>query len=348
MNYSTAGYKFNLEQFFPLDIYDQITEIRVHSPGVILEAAESRARRHSLTEDGKLVVLAADHPARMVTGYGGDPIAMGDRWQYLGRVLRVITSPGVDGVMGTTDIIEDLLIVNWLVKEAGGEGFLDNRLLLGCMNRTGLAGSAWELDDKISSFTADSMAGLRIDGAKIMVRVCLDEPASNDTLEYCAQAITDCNALGIPVFLEPLPVAGKDAKYAVKRTPEDLVKIIGVASALGDSSRNLWLKIPYCDNYDRVARATTLPCLMLGGESKGDPTGVFEQFAAGMQAGKTIRGALVGRNVTFPGDDDPLAVALAVNGIVHDDLSVEEAVGNVIAARDSNLFALTQWLGFEE
>jgi len=37
-----------------------------------------------------------------------------------------------------------------------------------------------------------------------------------------------------------------------------------------------------------------------------------------MQAGPNIRGALIGRNVIFPGPDDPRAMAAAVAALVHD------------------------------
>jgi hypothetical protein len=56
---------------------------------------------------------------------------MGNRYDFLGRILRVVTSPEIDGVMGTTDIIEDLLIVDQLFIERGGRSFLDNKILLG-------------------------------------------------------------------------------------------------------------------------------------------------------------------------------------------------------------------------
>jgi len=176
-----------------------------------------------------------------------------------------------------------------------------------------------------------------------MFRLCFDEPElSNRTLAYCVDAITDCNALEIPVFLDPLPVEKKDGKYAIKRTPTDLIKILGVAAALGDSSRNLWLKIPFCEDYSRVVKSTTLPLLMLGGESKGDPTGTIGEFVAGLKAGNNVRGALVGRNILFPGKDDPLATALAVNRVVHAGVSREEAVDFLMKSRDINMDALTR------
>src|SRR3712207_8884418 len=52
-----------------------------------------------------------------------------------------------------------------------------------------------------------------------------------------------------------LPVIKNDAGRRVVKTAEALAKIVGVASALGDSSHRLWLKLPYCENYDVVARS---------------------------------------------------------------------------------------------
>ena len=103
--------------------------------------------------------------------------------------------------------------------------------------------------------------------------------------------------------------------------------------ALGDSSRYLWLKLPYCESYELVARATTLPILLLGGESAGDPSGFLREVAAGMAAGANVRGALVGRNVLYPGDDDPLAVAEAVGAIIHQGWTVDQAVRSKLDRR---------------
>jgi DhnA family fructose-bisphosphate aldolase class Ia len=139
-------------------------------------------------------------------------------------------------------------------------------------------------------------------------------------------AINQTNALRMPMFLEPLPVVKTDKGYKVVKTAEALARIVGVASALGDSSRYLWLKLPYCENYGIVARATTLPILLLGGESAGDPTTFLREVADGMAAGANVRGALVGRNVLYPGESDPLAVAEAVGRIVHQGCTVEEAM----------------------
>ncbi len=331
--YALGTYRFDPEEFFPRVLFDRITEVRVSRPGVVEEEAHARRRRERLTTDGRLVILAADHPARMVLGVGDDPLAMGNRWRLLSRILRVVTSREVDGVMATPDIVEELLIVNRLDKEMGGPGFLDGKVILGCMNRGGLSGAAFEMDDRMTGYSPERIAALRLDGAKVMFRLEVTERASLDTIGYCVDAVNACHSRGIPVFLEALLVERVDGKYKAAKTAEALIKVVSVATGLGASSALTWLKIPYCDGYERVAEATTCPILMLGGESRGDPTGILEEFAAGMRAGSTVRGALVGRNVTFPGQDDPLSVALAVAAVVHRGFTAEEAAAYLSEVR---------------
>lgn len=341
-NYKTGDYVFDLKKFFPDPIFNAITEVRVNNPEVILQEAAARRKRKTLTKDGKLTVLAADHPARMVIKSGDDPIAMSDRQEYLGRVLRIATNPDFDGIMATTDIIEDLFIVNHLVKKGGGPSFLDDKVMLGSMNRGGLAGTAFEMDDTFTCFSVDSIRLLRLDAAKTMFRLDVTSRESARTMLYNANIITELNRFEIPCFLEPLFVTTEG--YKIQKSLAEMVKIIGVASAMGDSSRNLWLKIPFCGDYPRVVRATTLPLLMLGGESKGDPTGTIGEFAEGMKAGANVRGALVGRNILFPGKDDPLAAALAVYQVVHSGFSKEDAVDFLMKNRDIGIDALTRYV----
>ena len=348
MAYELGNYVFDLKKFFPENIFNMITEVRVSNPEIILKEASARKKRKKITKDGKLTVLAADHPARMVNKSGDDPIAMGNRHEYLGRVLRVVTNPEFDGIMATTDIIEDLFIVNHLVKAKGGPSFLDDKVMLGSMNRGGLSGTAFEMDDTFTCFSVDSLRALRMDGAKIMWRLDTTNKDSAKTMLYCSDIISQLNKYEMPCFLEPLFVTSEG--YKIKKSLAEMIKVIGVASAMGDSSRNLWLKIPTNDkaaaegDYQKIARATTLPMLMLGGESAGNPTGTIAEFELGMKAGATMRGALVGRNILFPGKDDPLATALSVNKVVHNAFTTEQAVDFINKNRDLNLDALTKYI----
>ena len=324
---------FRPKEFLPASVLARVTDARIHDPEAAWRIAQTRPRRTQLTTDGRLNILAADHPARRVTTIGHDPLALADRHAYLARIMRVLQCPQVDGVMATMDILEDLLVLDELLRQAGRPALLDNKLLIASFNRGGLAGVSWEMDDPMTGVNAQTCLDWNLDGAKILLRLCDDVPASLNTLLASAQTINETNSLRLPMFLEPLPVVKNESGYKVVKTAEALAKIIGVASALGDSSRYLWLKLPYCDDYAVVARATTLPILLLGGEAVGAATPLLREIAAGLAAGSNVRGALVGRNVLYPGDEDPLVVATAVGGIIHENQTVEQALETASAAR---------------
>lgn len=317
---------FQAKDFLPARVLARVTDIRVSDADRSLRAAKARRRRQHLAADGKLNILAADHPARRVTYVGDNPLRMVDRHEYLARILRVMMSDAVDGLLATMDILEDLLIIHDLLREAGDDGFLDEKVLLASFNRGGLLGSSWEIDDPMSGPTAATCAEWKLDGAKILLRLCDEEPDSLKTLVATVQAITELNAVGLPMFLESLPVTKTKDGYKIIKTAEALARTAGAAAALGDSSRYMWLKLPYCDNYEMVAGSTTLPIILLGGESVGDATPFLRELIAGLAAGSNVRGALVGRNILFPGDDDPLAVIESVGGIVHQGWTLERAL----------------------
>jgi len=335
---------FSADQFLPIDVFERLTDIRVQDPQRAQRVALRRRQRKALSEDGRLNILAADHPARRVTRVGARPLAMANRRAYLARIARVMTSHAIDGLMATMDVLEELLLLHDLVQAADGAPFLDHKLLIPSLNRGGLAGVAWEMDDPLTGATPQSCGAWRMDGAKALLRFCDEEPASLKTMVACAGWINALNALGLPMFLEPLPVTRVEDDFRVTKTAEALAKVVGVASALGHSSRYLWLKLPYCDDYQTVARATSLPILLLGGESVGDAAPLLTQVAAGMAAAGNVRGALVGRNVLYPGDEDPLVVAGAVHHIVHRQESIEQAWENAQAQRGQQMDALTRWV----
>src|SRR5215210_2126310 len=162
-------------EFLPVAALAKITETRVTDPECSIRAANSRKRRSSLTLDGKLNILAADHPARRVTKVGDDPIRMADRHGYLARIVRVLQSDVVDGVMTTMDVLEDLLILHQLILEAGGPALLDSRLLIARLNRGGLAGTSWEMDDPTTGASPVTCAAMGLDGAKLLLRICDEE-----------------------------------------------------------------------------------------------------------------------------------------------------------------------------
>jgi len=335
---------FPSDLYFPDALAARLTATRVADPEFARRAAEVRIRRSVLAPNGKLNLLAADHPARNVTKVGENALAMADRRDYLARIVRVLTSARVDGLMATMDILEDLLSIDGFLRAAGAPTLLDGKLLIASLNRGGLAGASWEMDDPVTGATPATCQVWKLDGAKMLLRVDEREPASLKTILASAQAINECNALALPMFLEPLPVTHTEKGYAVVKTAEALARLAGVASALGDSSRYLWLKLPYCESYEIVARSTTLPILLLGGESAGDPAPFLRQLASALLAGSNVRGAMVGRNVLYPGSEDPLAMAEGAGGIVHEGWTVEDALQSMASVRGSGLDRLAACL----
>lgn len=307
---------FNVQEFLPRRWFEAITAARVERPELVAQVAGGRRQRTRLTRNGRLTILAADHPGRMITRSGNDPFIMGNRWEYLGRIARIITDPTVDGLMATPEIIDDVFILEGLVREAGGPSFLDEKVLIGCMNRGGLANTAFELDDTFTAYSARALKERRLDGGKLMFRLNNDSYDAAKTVLYCADAVSALSREGLFAFLEPLPVQRTEKGWSIVMTPEALIPIVGVAQALGESSAYTWLKLPMVPEFDRVALSTTLPILALGGEAHGNPARLLGDIANVMKAGATVRGVLMGRNILFPGDGDPLTVAKAVAEVV--------------------------------
>lgn len=317
---------FDAAQVISDERWAALCELRVSHPNTIISRAHARRRRRELTTKGKLVILAADHPARMVVDVSGDDGGMGDRRDYLARIVRVLQVDAIDGVMGTPDVLEELIALDALMMDDGAPSILDNRVLVGCMNRGGLSGAAFEMDDRFTAYDAAGLAAMNLDGGKMMFRLDLVDPGSLDTLHACAEAVDDCGEHGVTAFLEAFILARTDSGYRVDRTPRGLMQAVSVAAALGVSSLHTWLKLPYCDGYETVAGATSLPILMLGGAAREDRHAVLEEFAAGMKAGPNVRGCLVGRNVLYPGEMDPAAMARAVCNVVHEGMAATSAM----------------------
>ncbi|MCS7168568.1 MAG: TIM barrel protein [Gemmatales bacterium] len=332
------GFAFRARDFLTEETFAEITKLRVEKPELIREELHNRKKRAVLAPDGRLVILAADHPARAVTRVGQHPTAMGHRLDYLSRIVRCLLVSDIDGLMATSDVIDDVVLANYIVRQRTGRSFLDNKVLIGSMNRTGLAGTEHEMMDRPSSYmTGKRIKDMNLDGGKLLWRWVpggeKNDRYALETLERVARAVEELADLGLPAFLEPLPVQKTESGYRTDLTPDNIIKAVGIASALGYYSGRIWLKIPYCDDFARVAKATTLPVLLLGGEATGKPALTVLDMERGLGAGPNIRGCLIGRNVLFCGEDDPAVIAQAIYLIVHRRLSTHEALQEASALR---------------
>ena len=239
---------------------ERLRELRATRPGAVAEQAAAR-RRRPLPADGRMLLLAADHPARNAFAVGDDPMAMGDRGELLRRLVLALSRPGVVGVLGTPDVLEDLLLL----------GALDGKVVVGSMNRGGLAGSAFEVDDRFTGYDADGLAAARFDGGKMLTRIDLADPATAGALEASARAVTALARHGLMALVEPFLSRRVDGRLRNDLSAEAVVRAAGIAAALGGTSAHTWLKLPVVDGMDEVAAATTLPVLLLGGDPRSSP-----------------------------------------------------------------------------
>lgn len=277
-----------------------LLEARVRRPGAIAEAARRRVRRdRPVGPSGRLLIIAADHPARGVLQAGERPLAMADRMGLLDRLRVALARPGVDGLLATADVIEDLLLLGW----SDGEPVLDRKIVIGSMNRGGLAGTAFEIDDRFTAYHADALHRMRFDGGKMLFRIDPADPATVRTMQACATAVDQLSERGLLAMVEPFISHRVDGRIRNDLSPEAVMRSLTVASGLGATSAYTWLKVPVVDDMARVLAATTLPVLLLGGEVPADPDATYTRWRKALRL-PTVRGLVVGRALLYPPDDD--------------------------------------------
>jgi DhnA family fructose-bisphosphate aldolase class Ia len=279
-----------------------VRELRAREPQAISARASQRQRRPVLGGDGRLMLVAADHPARGALGVRHVGEAMENREDLLARLVVALQRPGVDGVLGTADILEDLLLL----------GALENKVVFGSMNRGGLQGACFELDDRFTGYDAATIAAMNFDGGKMLTRIDLADAGTAATLEASAAAVTDLAAHGLIAMVEPFLSNRVGERVVNDLSPAGVAKSVAIASGLGASSAYTWMKLPVVDDMERVMRATTLPTLLLGGDPSGDPAETYAKWADALVL-PGVRGLIVGRALLYPTDGD---VAAAVDTAV--------------------------------
>lgn len=278
-------------------------ETRAGHPEAIREAAQLRGRRPMIRPPGRLLLVAADHPARGALAVRDRPDAMANRVGLLDRLLTALERPGVDGVLGTPDVLEDLLLL----------GALEGKVVIGSMNRGGVPGTVFEIDDRFTAYDAASIDEMRFNAGKMLLRIDPSDAATASTLAGCSAAVSALADRGLTALVEPFWVSrGPDGRAVNDLRPESMVRALAIAQGLGRTSAYTWLKVPVVDNMEAVMEASTLPALLLGGDPPGTPQETYASWEKALRL-PTVRGLVVGRSLLYPPDDD---VAAAVDTAV--------------------------------
>lgn len=288
------------------DIYEQIRDVRMHHPDRIGELIRRRQTRTIARGDGRLLLIAADHPARGALRVGGDATAMGDRYDLLERLAVALSCPGVDGLLATPDIVEDLLIM----------GALDDKLIAGSINRAGLPGAIFELDDRVTAYTPAALSRDGLDFGKLLLRIDREDPATVRTLEMAGRLVSESAALQLPIMIEPFLSRRQGGHVVNELTADAMVQAVSIAAGLGDTSAYTWLKLPVVPDMEKVVAATTLPVLLLGGDPDSGADDIFQAWN-GALALPGVRGVVAGRRLLYPEDGRVADAVAAAADIVH-------------------------------
>lgn len=288
------------------ETFAELRATRAARPGRISEVLAARSRRPLLADDGRLFIIAADHPARGALGVRDQPMAMADRYGLLERLALALRDPRVDGVLGTPDILDDLALL----------GLLEGKVAVGSMNRGGLRGAHFEMDDRFTAYGIDRIVDAGLDAAKLLLRIDLEDPGSSRTLEACARAVTEAAAARIPIMIEPFMSSRREGRVVNDLDADSVVTSVAIAAGLGADSSCSWLKLPVVPDMASVMAATTLPTLLLGGDPSGHPDQTYAAWSEAL-ALPGVRGLVVGRTLLYPPDGDVEAAVSTAAGLVH-------------------------------
>ncbi len=258
------------------------------------------------------VILAADHRARGVITV--EPYA-----SLLGALTTALEF--CDGILASTQPLRDL---------AGSGAIQAHHRTYLSLNRTGLAASAFELDDRLVA-SVEQAATEGWTGVKHMTRIDLTDPLTAAALELLGKVLESARSLGLEALVESL--SWRDGRMA--RDTDSIVYAAIVAHDLGAPV----LKVPVPDvepgtaRVDAVARIVAsvgVPVLFLGGprqtagvvDPRADALAEIRDAMAGGAAGLAV-----GRVVYQ--DPDPATMARLVADAVRD--GVRRASGTVPA-----------------
>jgi len=242
------------------------------------------------------LILAADHRARAVLTT--------ENWaEFFDALARAL--PSCDGILATAQPLDGL-------ARAGHLTALHRTYL--SVNRTGLAGSVFELDDRLVASVPRAAAD-GWTGVKHMTRIDMDDPITASALELLGQVLEQARQAGLEALIEPLVWD----QGRIRRDTDAIVMASIIAHDMGAPV----IKVPVpaaapgTERQRAVARVVAsvgVPVLFLGGpRTEAGRDHVLDEVRDVMEGGGA--GMAMGR--TIYQDPDPAEVAGLVHALVH-------------------------------
>ncbi|MFU8869655.1 2-amino-3,7-dideoxy-D-threo-hept-6-ulosonate synthase [Natronococcus sp.] len=249
------------------------------------------ARLERIGTDGSYVIVPMDHGLTMGAVQGLKDIE---------STIDGVTRGGADAVLtqkGIAPRVHD---------NKNGKGYI--------VHLNGSTTIGPDEQDKRVTGTVEEAIRAGADAVSFHINVGSDyEP---DQTSQLAEITAEADRFGIPV----LAMAYARGPGIDSADPESLGHAVRLAEEVGADV----VKTGYsgdADSFEHVVESTRLPVVIAGG-SRGTDRETLEMVRGAMDAGGA--GISMGRSIFQ--HEDPEAIATAVAGIVHDDLSVDEAL----------------------
>jgi DhnA family fructose-bisphosphate aldolase class Ia len=258
-----------------------------------------------------------------------------------GRSLAIAVDHGVPGEADLLEGIEDMDAVIESLVAAGPDAVLlapgQAELLQRRVGRTKPSlvlrvdtGNVFgrEIPDRPASWMYDDAVGLavRLDAACVIANL-QDVPGQGSLRETCVQNIMrlrgECDRAGMPLMVEPVPMAPNSGGYDVHRDTERLRGLVRQATELGADAIKCD-PLPDAADFARVVRNARVPVLVRGGGriTEAELMRVTESV---LDAGAV--GLVYGRNVTQ--HESPTAMVRALSALVHGGATADAALAQL-------------------
>ncbi|GAB6886887.1 2-amino-3,7-dideoxy-D-threo-hept-6-ulosonate synthase [Desulfothermus okinawensis JCM 13304] len=159
---------------------------------------------------------------------------------------------------------------------------------------------------------------IKLGADAVSVHVNLGDETERYMLADLGKITSEANEWGMPVLAM---VYGRGPKIKNGYDPEIVAHCARVGEELGADV----VKVPYTgdvESFSKVVEACCIPVVIAGGPKMDNKKDLLKMVYESIQAGGA--GLSVGRNIFQ--DEDPRTLVRALHGIVHDDLSIEEAL----------------------
>ncbi len=243
-----------------------------------------------IQHDGRALMLAIDH------GYFMGPTrGMEDPAKALEPLLAYADSLMLSpGILGTSVPIS--FRGGKVLRASGGNSILDE-----------------DMSNEAVILSAEQ--AITLNASAVAISIYVGAEYQHQTLMNLAQAIEDASPYGLPVL--GVTAVGKEMKEkaADKRF---LALSCRIAAEFGADI----VKTYYCDGFEEVVAKTPVPIVIAGGPRLDSYESILQMCHNALERGAI--GVDMGRNIWQA--DHPAAIIQGVRGIVHDGLSVSEAL----------------------